>query len=149
LSTTCLSVSASRAAGGQAIGTITDTTPQLEAPLTGSVFAVSGAGGLPHLAFLLNGQVELAPRAETETIKGGRLKTTVPVIPDAQIGHFHFHLFGAKHGYLTNTRSLCSHKPNIEVAFGAQNGKAFTQHIALKAPCGKTAKKKRHRRHRR
>ena len=138
-------------AGRQAIGTITDETPQLEAPLTGSVYAVTGAGGLPHLAFILGGQVEIVPRAETETISGERLRTTVPVIPDAQIGHFHFHLFGAGRGYLTNTRSLCgARKPLIEVGLDAQNGRTLTQHIALKAPCGgKQAKRKRrHKRHR-
>jgi hypothetical protein len=137
-------------AGRQAIGTITDETPQLQAPLTGGAYAVTGAGGLPHLAFVLNGQVDLVPRAETETIAGGRLRTTVPIIPDAQIGHFHLHLFGQKLGYLTNTRSLCgAHKPMIEVGLDAQNGRILNQHIALKAPCGGKAKAKRHhKRHR-
>jgi hypothetical protein len=134
-------------AGRQSIGTLVDTTPQLEAPLTGAAYAVTGQGGLPHLAFVLNGQVALAPRAESETV-GGRLKTTVPLIPDAAIGHFHFHLFGGKRGYLTNTRSLCgAHRPSIEVGFASQSGRSLTQRIALKAPCGKASKrKKRHHR---
>ena len=61
-------------------------------------------GGLPRLAFILNGQVNLVPRADTETVKGGRLKTTVPVVPDAPIGHFQLTVFGGKTGYLINTR---------------------------------------------
>ena len=137
-----------RCAGRQAIGTLTDTTPQLDVPLSGSAYAVTGQGGLPHLAFLLGGQVEIIPRAESKTIAGGRLRTTVPIVPDAQIGHFHFVLFGGKRGYLTNTRSLCAaHPPLIEVGLGGQNGRTLTQHIALKTTCGKAAKH-RHRRHR-
>ena len=48
------------------------------------------------------------PRAETKTVSGGRLRTTVPVVPDAPIGHFHLVVFGGKHGYLSNTRDLCA-----------------------------------------
>ena len=79
---------------------------------TGPVYAVSGSGGLPHLAFILDGQVKLIPRAETSTdAQDGRLQTTVPVVPDAPIGHFHLTVFGGKTGYLVNTRDLCAHRP--------------------------------------
>ena len=128
--------------GRQSIGIATTTTPQLEQPLTGEAFAVSGAGGLPHLAFLLNGQVDLVPRAETRAVPGGRLKTTVPVVPDAQIGHFHFVLYGGKRGYLTNTRNLCRHAPVIEVALNGQNGRSRVQRIKLDlSACGSAAKR--------
>ena len=50
-------------------------------------------------------------RADAKTVKGGRLQTTVPVVPDAPIGHFHLIVFGGKHGYLANTRDLCKHTP--------------------------------------
>jgi hypothetical protein len=36
----------------------------------GPVYAVSGSGGLPRLAFILNGQVNLVPRADTTTPHG-------------------------------------------------------------------------------
>ena len=65
------------------------------------------------LAFILNGQVNLVPRAETKTItKGGagQLQTTVPVVPDAPIGHFRLTVFGGKTGYLVNTRDLCAER---------------------------------------
>ena len=62
------------------------------------------------------------PRADTETVKGGRLKTTVPVVPDAPIGHFSFTLFGGKRGYLANTRNLCAHARSSTVGFIGQNG---------------------------
>ena len=46
-------------AGRQAIGTASTRTPLLDAPLSGPVYAVSGSGGLPRLAFVLDGQVSL------------------------------------------------------------------------------------------
>ena len=69
-----------------------------------------------------NGQVDLLPRAESKTLPDGRLRTTVPIVPDAPIGHFHLVVFGGKHGYLANTRDLCAHTPLVEVAYTAQNG---------------------------
>jgi hypothetical protein len=126
-------------AGRQPIGTATTTTPLLDQPLSGPVYAVSGSGGLPRLAFLLNGQVNLLPRAESKTVSGARLRTTVPVIPDAPIGHFHMVVFGGKHGYLANTRNLCKHTPVVEVAFIGQNGRTSTQRTNVATGCGRTA----------
>jgi hypothetical protein len=131
-------------AGRTAIGKATTTTPLLDQPLTGPVFAVSGSGGLPRLAFILNGQVNLVPRADTETVKG-RLKTTVPVVPDAPIGHFKLTVFGGKTGYLINTRDICAHPPITDVAFTGQNGKMTSQRVKLQASSCKKAAKKRKR----
>jgi hypothetical protein len=132
-------------AGRTPIGKATTTTPLLDQPLSGPVYAVSGSGGLPRLAFILNGQVDLVPRADTQTIKGGRLQTTVPVVPDAPIGHFHLIVFGGKTGYLINTRDICSHPPVTRVAYTAQNEKTRTESVKLKASCGKS-RKPRHKR---
>ena len=132
-------LAATQCAGRQQIGAATTTTPLLDQPLTGPVYAVSGSGGLPRLAFILDGQVNLLPRAESKTVKGG-LQTTVPVVPDAPIGHFHLVIFGGKHGYLQNTRDLCKRAPVVEVGFNGQNGKTLTQRVPVKVPCGgKTA----------
>ena len=91
-------------AGRQPIGEAVTETPLLEKPLKGPVYAVSGFGVLPHLAFILGGQVMLTPEAESSSVQGGRLKTVVPVIPDAPIGHFLFTLFGGKQGYSQTPR---------------------------------------------
>ena len=131
-------------AGRTPIGKATTRTPLLDQPLSGPVYAVSGSGGLPRLAFILNGQVNLVPRADTTTV-GGRLKTTVPVVPDAPIGHFSLTVFGGKTGYLINTRNICKHTPVVSVAYVGQNGKTKSQQIKLKTSCGKP--KKRTRRH--
>ncbi len=50
---------ATQCAGRQHIGEATTTTPLLDQPLSGPVYAVSGSGGLPRLAFILDGQVDL------------------------------------------------------------------------------------------
>ena len=71
--------------------------------MAGTAYAVSGFGKLPHLAFILSGQVLLIPEAESTSVKGGHLKTVVPIVPDAAIGSFQLALFGGKKGYLINT----------------------------------------------
>ncbi len=129
-------------AGKAAIGEAITETPLLEAPLKGPVYAVSGFGVLPHLAFILAGQVTLMPEAESSSVQDGRLKTVVPVIPDAPIGHFRFTLFGGSKGYLSNTESLCSAPTTSRVQFSAQNGKSVTQTVATKAACGGKAKRR-------
>jgi hypothetical protein len=141
-------LSANQCAGRTPIGKATTTTPLLDQPLSGPVFAVSGSGGLPKLAFILNGQVNLIPRAETKTItKGGAglLQTLVPVVPDAPIGHFALTVFGGKSGYLVNTRDICANVPVTKVDYAAQNGKTYSQSIKVKASCGKS-RKPRHKR---
>jgi hypothetical protein len=130
-------------AGRTPIGKASTTTPLLDQPLTGPVYAVSGGGGLPRLAFILNGQVNLVPRAETTTVNG-RLKTTVPVVPDAPIGHFRLNVFGGKTGYLITTRDVCVHPPVTKVDYEAQSGKSYSEKVKLKASCGKS--KARHKR---
>jgi hypothetical protein len=127
---------ATECAGRTAIGMATTTTPLLDQPLAGPVYAVSGSGGLPRLAFILNGQVKLVPRADTKTTPRGQLQTTVPVVPDAPVGHFRLNVFGGKTGYLINTRDLCRHAPVVQVAFVAQNGRTHAQKARTKAACG-------------
>jgi hypothetical protein len=125
-------------AGRTAIGTASTKTPLLDEPLRGPVYAVSGSGGLPRLAFLLNGQVRVVPRADTDTVKGARLRTTVPVVPDVPVGKFNMKVFGGKQGYLVNTRSLCGKKrPKVRVRYTAQNGKVHNQLVSIKPSCGK------------
>ena len=119
--------------------------------MRGPVYAVSGTGGLPRLAFILAGQVTLIPRADASTDAKGRLQTSVPVIPDAPIGHFRLTVFGGKRGYLVNTRDVCVHRPVTQVSYVAQNGRRLTQHLKVQAPCGGKAGQsaKSHRRSRR
>jgi hypothetical protein len=131
-------------AGRTAIGKAKTETPLLDAPLSGPVYAVSGSGGLPRLAFILNGQVKIVPRADTTTVRG-KLKTTVPVVPDAPVGHFRLNVFGGKSGYLVNTRNICGRDgqtASIKVDYVGQNGKRRSESLKVKAPCGKAKGKR-------
>jgi hypothetical protein len=133
-------LAATDCAGKQQIGTASTQTPLLSDPLSGPVYAVSGSGGLPKLAFILNGQVDLVPRAETRSV-GGDLATTVPVVPDAPIGHFHLVIFGGKHGYLANTRNLCAARPVIKVGYEGQNLKKTSEKVKVKTHCSSKGRK--------
>jgi hypothetical protein len=135
-------------AGKQAIGFATTTTPLLDQPLSGRVYAVTGGGGLPRLAFLLDGAVNLRPRAETKGVKDG-LKTVVPVIPDAPVGHFVFNLAGGKQGYLANTRNICAAPVMVKIDYTAHNGRKYSKTVRVRAsvcPKAKTRKGQRGRR---
>jgi hypothetical protein len=125
-----------RCAGRRAIGKVVTKTPLLDQPLRGPAYAVSGFGKLPHVVFILDGQVTVMPEAESSSVNGGHLKTVVPVVPDAPVGEFRFDLFGGKTGYIVNTRSLCKGKPVVSVKFKGQNGKSLTQKIQTKTACG-------------
>jgi len=125
--------------GRQAIGTVSTETPLLDQPLTGPAYAVSGFGKLPHLAFVLRGQVTIIPEAESSSVKGGHLKTVVPTVPDVPIGHFRLTLFGGKQGYLVNTRDLCGAASVTTVEYAAQNGVKRTEKVRTKAACGSKA----------
>ena len=117
------------------MGTASTNTPLLDQPLTGPAYAVSGYGDLPHLVFILDGQVTLLPQAESASDKTGRLRTIVPVIPDAPIGHFRLTLLGGKKGYLSNTKDLCSKPGSINVEYVAQSGKRLKQQVRAQTPC--------------
>lgn len=134
-------LAATKCAGRGAIGTASAKTPLLDRPLSGKVYAVSGAGGLPRLAFVLEGQVPVTPRATT-TGNGGRLKTVVPIVPDAKIGDFRLRLYGGKLGYLINSRNLCPKRPTVRVHYVAQNGKHRTESVRIKAGCRKAKRKR-------
>jgi hypothetical protein len=141
-------LSANQCAGRTPIGQATTTTPLLDQPLSGPAYAVSGSGGLPRLAFILSGQVTIIPRADTKSTRRGQLQTTVPVVPDAPIGHFSLTVFGGKTGYLINTRDICVHTPVTKVAYTGQNGKTRSETVKLKAVCGKKSQQRPSRRHR-
>ena len=85
------------------------------------------------------------PRADTTAV-GGRLKTTVPVVPDAPIGHFQMTVFGGKTGYLVNTRDICKRPAITTVDYTGQNGKQVTQRVKLKAACPERKAKHKRRR---
>ena len=136
-----------RCAGRQTMGTVSVVSPLLDQPLQGPAYAVSGYGKLPHLIFILDGQVTILPEAESTSVKNGHLRTVVPIVPDVPVGHFRLDLFGGKRGYLINTRNLCISPAKINVEFVAQSGKKLTQHVKAKTACRKGKRGGQHLRH--
>jgi hypothetical protein len=132
-----------RCEGRQPMGHVRVKTPLLDQPLEGPAYAVSGFGKLPRLVFVLAGQVTLLPQAESSSVNDGHLKTVVPVVPDAPVGHFRLTLLGGSKGYLVNSKDLCRHPGRITVHFNGQNGLKRKQRIKVKTPCGKGSKRKR------
>jgi hypothetical protein len=135
-------LAAERCAGRQPIGSITVETPLLDQPLSGPAYAVSGFGKLPHLVFILAGQVLLTPEAVSSSVKGGHLRTVVPTVPDAPVGHLRFDLLGGKQGYLVNTRALCRSETAASVRYVAQSGRVLNRKVKVKTPCGKRKQQK-------
>jgi hypothetical protein len=122
--------------GRQPIGTAWVRTPLLDGRLSGPAYAVSGFGNLPRVAFILDGQVTLIPQGESSSVRNGHLKTVVPVIPDAPIGHFRLDLYGGKRGYLINTRNLCSSPAVAEISYVAHSDRKRTQRVRAATGCG-------------
>jgi hypothetical protein len=122
--------------GRQPIGNAWVKTPLLAEPLSGPAYAVSGFGKLPRVAFILAGQVTIVPQAESKSVNDGHLQTTVPVIPDAPVGHFRLTLLGGSKGYLVNTRSLCIGAVSSKISYVGQNGRKHRERVRTKTPCG-------------
>ncbi len=96
---------AERCKGRQPMGNVWVKTPLLDEPLKGPAYAVSGYGKLPHLVFILDGQVTVMPQAESSSVNDGHLKTVVPVIPDAPVGHFRLSCSAARRATWSTART--------------------------------------------
>jgi hypothetical protein len=136
-----------RCAGRQQMGKAWVKSPLLDQPLEGPAYAVSGYAKLPRLVFLLNGQVEMMPQADSSSDRSGRLRTVVPVVPDVPVGHFRLTLLGGSKGYLLNSRDLCRNSGTIRIDYVGQNGRERTQKVRPKTACGK-GKRRNHKRSR-
>ena len=83
------------------------------------------------------------PQAESSSVNNGHLKSVVPVIPDAPVGHFRLSLFGGSKGYLVNTRDLCGGDIVAKIQYLAQNGKKLAQNPSIQTACGGSKSAKR------
>jgi hypothetical protein len=149
----------SECAGRNTVGSAQATTPLLDTPLTGPVYAVSGSGGLPKLAVILHGPpempIKLVVRGITETV-GARIKNTFPLVPDTPVSDFTLTLNGGPGGYLVNNTNVCgkakkAKKRNgkkarkrlvrtpltADASYAAQNGDTFAQRLPIAAQCPK------------
>ncbi|MBO0746712.1 MAG: hypothetical protein J2O47_00090 [Acidimicrobiaceae bacterium] len=143
-------------AGRNTVGTASATTPLLASTLSGPVYAVSGSGGLPKLAVILNGPaadpVHLLVRGITTTV-GARLANTFPLVPDTPVSAFDLTLNGGPAGYLVNNTNVCGKKKKTkkgkrfvrtplraDALFTAQDGDTLSQSVPISAQCPKAKK---------
>jgi hypothetical protein len=138
---------------GSIIGSAKAITPILDQPLEGPIFLRSSERELPDIAAALRGnEISVVAVAHTDSGKGGGLRSTFEVIPDAPISSVDIDLFGGKRGLIESSRNLCTYEPKAKVEFNGQNGKrADFPKLAIKATgCKKhEQRKRRHRRRRR
>lgn len=121
-------------AGRKRLGAARAVSPAYDAPLTGPVYAVTGSGGLPRLAFVLGGPADLLLRGRI-AVRGTRLRAGVEDVPDTPLSTFVLRIDGGPSGYLIVSRDLCAGDPTANVSFTGQSDETFRQTIPLRADC--------------
>jgi uncharacterized repeat protein (TIGR01451 family) len=100
-------------------------TPLLAQPLEGPVYLRSSSHKLPDLVADLNGQIEVDLAGRIDTGKGGGLRSSFALVPDAPVSKFTLTMQGGKKGLLINSENLCSPtaQTHASASFTGQNGK--------------------------
>ncbi|HET8955333.1 MAG TPA: hypothetical protein VFN18_06720 [Solirubrobacterales bacterium] len=119
-------------------------TPLLDDPIEGPVFLRSSNHPLPDLVMALhNNQINLNVDGRVDSVKGGRLRGTFELLPDAPVTKAVLNMQGGRKGLFVNSTDLCRRKHNAIVSFVGQNGKVHDFNTPLKPQCGKKSKKSR------
>ncbi len=140
---------------GSVLGFAKAETLLLEKPLEGPVYLRSNGGArkLPDMVAALNGEIDVALDGHIDTGKGGGVRNTFEVVPDAPVSKFTLQLNGGKTGLLQNSKNLCQTTDKAIVDLTGQNGKLHNSEPLIKTSCkkkkGKKHAKKRHRAQRR
>jgi hypothetical protein len=124
-----------RCAGRQPMGSARVVSPAYPKPLSGPVYAVTGSGGLPRLAFVLRGPVELLLRGRI-SVRGVRIQASVEDVPDTPLESFELRLSGGPNGYLVLSRDICGAPVSGDVSFVSQEDETFDRRLPLQADCG-------------
>jgi hypothetical protein len=121
-------------AGRKRMGVARVLSPLYDEALAGPVYAVSGSGGLPRLAFVLGGPAEVLLRGRI-AVQGSRLEASVEDVPETPIRRFELRIDGGPPGYLVVSRDLCRSEPMADVSFEGQGGEESSQQIPLDVDC--------------
>jgi hypothetical protein len=125
-----------RCAGRKQLGVASAVSSAFGHPLSGPVYAVTGSGRLPRLAFILHsGPATIVLRGEILS-HGGRLGATVEELPDTPLHSFLFTIQGGKSGYLILSRDICRNRLPAEASFTGQEGETYRTEVPLEAHCG-------------
>jgi hypothetical protein len=126
------------------------TTPLLDQPLEGPVYLRSSTHKLPDLVAALNGQIQIALAGKVDTGRGGGIRNSFEVVPDAPVSKFVLSMQGGHKGLLVNSENLCAPqaKNHALADFAGQNGKVSDTEPVVKNSCKGRKHKKGHRGHR-
>ena len=117
-------------------------TPLLDNPLEGPVYLRSSDHKLPDLVADLNGQIHIVLAGKVDSGKGGGIRNTFMVVPDAPVSKFTLTMKGGNKSLLVNSENICN-KPQHAIAnFTAQNGKVYNTKPVLTNDCKKSKKHK-------
>jgi hypothetical protein len=118
-------------------GHATAITPLLDQPLSGPVYLRSSNNPLPDLVADLNGQIEVTLDGKIDTGKGGGIRNTFSMVPDAPVSKFTLSMQGGKKGLLVNSENLCGpHAKTHAIAdFTGQNGKVYNTTPKVQSSC--------------
>jgi hypothetical protein len=122
-------------AGRKRMGMARVVSPAYGEALTGPVYAVSGSGGLPRLAYVLEGPAKILLRGRIEVLRA-RIQAGVDDVPDTPLKSFELRIDGGRPGYLVLSRDICRTRATADASFTSQDGEAFKQRIPLVADCG-------------
>jgi hypothetical protein len=114
----------------------------------GPVYLRSSTHKLPDLVAALGGQIQIALAGKVDTGRGGGIRNTFEVVPDAPVSRFVLSMQGGHRGLLVNSENLCSPQATTHASadFTAQNGKVFDTTPAVGNSCG-AKKHKGHKHH--
>jgi hypothetical protein len=124
-----------RCAGRQRFGFARAVSPAYGAPLSGPVYAVSGFGRLPHLAYVLGGPANFLLEGRVIS-EGGRIGAGVDDVPDTPLKTFELRIDGGRSAYLVLSRNICGAPAAADGTFTSQDGQVHEQEIPLSADCG-------------
>jgi hypothetical protein len=112
-------------------------TPLLDEPVQGPVFLRSSSNPLPDLvAALHSGKIDVNLVGRIDSVKGGQIRNTFALVPDAPVTKFTLTMQGGKKGLLVNSTNLCKSTNRALADFTGQNGKRYVSHPALVPRCG-------------
>jgi hypothetical protein len=116
-------------------------TPLLDNPLEGPVYLRSSSNELPDLVADLNGQVQVVLVGRIDSVRGGGIRNSFEVVPDAPVSKFVLSMQGGSKGLLINSTNLCkaTHRANARLL--AQNGRRANLRPVVGNGCGKQSKR--------
>ena len=98
---------------------------------------------LPDIVADLHGRgFEVQLQGRIDAGRGGGLRTTFEVLPDAPVKKFTMRLFGGKHGLLSNGEDLCRARPRAHARFVAQSNETEALKPKIKVKCGKKGRRR-------